>query len=138
MLKKASLYIVVLMVGIILAGTGLILSQEELKAVSGICIGVGSGIFGMSFSRLLAKRFERKNPGMARQNEIELHDERNTMIRNRAKAKSADAVQWLILGLAFLLILINAPLWATLASVGVYLLYHLLYFYYIGRYQKEL
>ena len=138
MLIKKPLAIAALILGVVAVGIGFSLDGEKLKTVSGVLIGIGAGLFGMSLSHLIMIRIERKNPQIARQNEIALHDERNTMIRNRAKAKSADVTQWFILGLAFIMILIDAPLWSTVSAIGVFVLYHILLLYFGSRYQKEL
>ena len=42
---------------------------------------------------------------------IELQDERNILIRQKAKAKSADIIQWLMMIIAYFAIFANAPLW---------------------------
>ena len=138
MLMKKSVYISTLLLGIILIGVSFLLTGEDLKTLAGVSIGVGAGLVGMSVSNLYMKHLEQKNPQMTKQNEIEFKDERNTLIRYRAKAKSADIVQWFVLGVAYLMILINAPLWATFATVFVYLLYHLLAMYFIIKLQKEI
>ena len=71
-------------------------------------------------------------------NEIEFSDERNTMIRNKAKAKVGDIIQWLIMGIAYITIVIDAPLWVTLVVIGVFLLKNELEVYFMNKFQKEL
>lgn len=60
------------------------------------------------------------------------------MIRNKAKAKVGDIIQWLIMGIAYITIVIDAPLWVTLVVVGVFLLKNVLEVYFMNRFQKEL
>ncbi|MNE66406.1 hypothetical protein D3C80_1619560 [compost metagenome] len=79
-----------------------------------------------------------KNPGLEKQAIIDYHDERNTVIRNRAKAKAADITQWLIMAIAYVTILISAPLWVTLAVVVVFLIYHFMSHYLMVQYQKSM
>jgi hypothetical protein len=88
------------------------------KSVGGVCIGVGGGLLGMSISYLYMKRLEEKEPQLTKQKEIEFADERNTTIRNRAKAKAGDIIQWFIMGIAYVTILINASMWVTLIVVA--------------------
>jgi len=111
-------------------------NTEDNKAISGILIGIGAGLFGMSISNLLMKRFEDKNPGIKKLQEIEQNDERRIIISNKSKAKSADITRWLIIVIAYIMILINAPLWATLFTVLVFAAYHILCFYYAFKYEK--
>ena len=60
------------------------------------------------------------------------------MIRNKAKAKVGDITQWLIMGIAYITIVIDAPLWVTLVVVGVFLLKNALEVYFMNKFQKEL
>ena len=73
-----------------------------------------------------------------KQNEIELKDERNVLIRQRAKAKSADITQWLIMIIAYLEIFVNAPLWIILLTVGIFVLYNIIQIYYVNKFNKEM
>lgn len=138
MLKKTSFYICTLICGILLASSSFIFKAMLSKPLEGVLIGIGAGLFGMSISNLITKSIEKKNPEVMKQNEIELKDERNTMIRNKAKAHAGDIIQWFIIGIAYLLILSDASLWLTLAATMVYLLYHILGIYFMGKYQKEM
>ncbi|RCX23447.1 hypothetical protein DFP94_1011046 [Fontibacillus phaseoli] len=138
MLKKSSLYVSTLILGMILIGVSFLFPGEHLRALSGIMIGIGGGLAGLSVSNLIMKYYERKHPETAKQKTIEYKDERNTFIRYRAKAKAADINQWFIIAIALMLIIIDAPLWSTLAVVFVYLLYHLISTWFTIRYQNEM
>ena len=138
MLKKKSVYIVTLIIGIALLSLSFLVQGEELKTISGIMIGIGAGLFGTSIAKLWMKRFEEQNPDIMKDNEIEFKDERNTLIRYRAKAQAGDIVQWFIMGMAYLLIIIDAPLWVILITVGGFLLYNVLSLYFMSKYQKEM
>ncbi|MNN71685.1 hypothetical protein D3C81_1876440 [compost metagenome] len=80
----------------------------------------------------------RRNPDIEKQAAIDYHDERNMIIRNQAKAKAGDLTQWLIMAIAYITILISAPLWVTLAVVIVFLIYHFMSSYLIFKYQKNM
>lgn len=136
MLKKKSFYFFTMFIGICLIGVSLALRSEELKSISGVLIGVGAGLFGVSIVNLYMKKLEEKNPDIKKQNQIDLKDERNITIRNRAKAKAGDITQWLIMGIAYITILINAELWVTLVVVGVFLMYNVLGLYFTNKYQQ--
>ncbi len=138
MLKKKSFYISTLILGLTLIGVSFLFKGEDLKSISGVLIGIGAGLFGMSIANILMKNLEQKSPKKMKLNEIEFKDERNTIIRNRAKAKAGDIIQWFIMGIAYLTIIINAPLWVTLATVCVFLLYNILGVYLMTKYQKEM
>jgi hypothetical protein len=114
------------------------LTAESVKAVGGVMLGVGASLIGMGAASLLAKRYEKKHPDIARQNEIEQSDERSVMIRTKARATAGTVIQWLVIAFAFVLILADAPLWQTLAVVSVYTVYHVLFLVLTVRYQKQM
>ncbi|SDH99857.1 hypothetical protein SAMN05443529_1241, partial [Desulfosporosinus hippei DSM 8344] len=73
-----------------------------------------------------------------KQLEIEFNDERNKIIQNRAKASAADITQWFIIGLAYVMILFDYPLWLFGITVGIFLLYYLISIFFAVKYQKEM
>ena len=135
MQRKSMFYISSIIISVIM----IILSQfVELNSHSGILLGTGAGIIGASIAKLYTINLEKKNPDMIKENEIELQDERNVLIRQRAKAKSADITQWLIMIIAYLEIFVNAPLWIILLTVGIFVLYNIIQIYYINKFNKEM
>ncbi len=129
-MRKNSFYIVFLILGIALFAAGFLIQAEEWKAVSGILIGVGAGLAGANISNLVMKRYPEKV--------IELQDERNQQIKWKSKASSADIVQWLILGLAYLMILLDLPLWLILVTISVFIAKFVLEACFASRYQREM
>ena len=135
MQKKSTFYIMAITISVLM----IILSQfVELNSHSGILLGTGAGAIGASIAKLYSINLEKKNPDMIKENEIELQDERNVLIRQRAKAKSADITQWLIMIIAYLEIFVNAPLWIILLTVGIFVLYNIIQIYYINKFNKEM
>ena len=135
MQKKSTFYVTALIISVIM----IILSQfVELNSHSGILLGTGAGVLGANIAKLYFISLEKKNPDMIKENEIELQDERNVLIRQRAKAKSADITQWLIMIIAYLEIFVNAPLWIILLTVGIFVLYNIIQIYYINKFNKEM
>ena len=135
MQRKSTFYVMAITISVIM----IILSQfVELNSHSGILLGTGAGVFGANIAKLYFISLEKKNPDMIKENEIELQDERNVLIRQRAKAKSADITQWLIMVIAYLEIFVNAPLWIILLTVGIFVLYNIIQIYYINKFNKEM
>lgn len=140
MFRKKSIYIIMLALGIALLGIALYIRVYTglPRNVDAACIGVGAVLFGMSISGLCMKYWEKKAPDVMKQNKMEYLDDRNTMVRNRAKAKVADITQWLVMGIAYITILIDAPLWITLIIVSVFLLKNILEVFYMNKFQREM
>ena len=135
MQRKSTFYVMAITISVIM----IILSQfVELNSHSGILLGTGAGVIGASIAKLYTINLEKKNPDMIKENEIELQDERNVLIRQRAKAKSADITQWLIMVIAYLEIFVNAPLWIILLTVGIFVLYNIIQIYYVNKFNKEM
>ena len=135
MQRKSTFYVMAITISVIM----IILSQfVELNSHSGILLGTGAGVIGASIAKLYSINLEKKNPDMIKENEIELQDERNVLIRQRAKAKSADITQWLIMVITYLEIFVNAPLWIILLTVGIFVLYNIIQIYYINKFNKEM
>ena len=135
MQKKSMFYITAIIISVIM----IIVSQfVELNSHSGILLGTGAGVLGANIAKLYFINLEKKNPDIVKENEIELKDERNILIRQRAKAKSADIIQWLIMLIAYLEIFVNAPLWIILVTIGIFVLYNIIQIYYINKFNKEM
>ena len=135
MQKQSTFYITALIISIIMIIGSLFI---EHNSHSGILLGTGAGVLGANIAKLYFISLEKKNPDMIKENEIELQDERNVLIRQRAKAKSADITQWLIMIIAYLEIFVNAPLWIILLTVGIFVLYNIIQIYYINKFNKEM
>ena len=135
MQKKSMFYITAIIISVIM----IIGSQfVELNSHSGILLGTGAGVLGANIAKLYFINLEKKNPDIIKENEIELKDERNVLILQKAKAKSADITQWLIMLIAYLEILVNAPLWITLVTIGIFILYNIIQIYYVNKFNKEM
>ncbi|MDD4239195.1 MAG: hypothetical protein PHT62_11685 [Desulfotomaculaceae bacterium] len=137
MLKKTSFYVLKILLGIGLIGTSFLFWAED-KNISAVLIGIGLSLGGSSIFYLYIKYFQQKHPEIKKQLEIDYNDERNKIIQNRAKAKSADIIQWFIIGLAYVLLLFDYPLWLFGMTVGIFLLYYLISVYFVFKYQKEM
>lgn len=137
MLNKTSFYVFKLLLGMGLIGTSFLFWAED-KNISAVLIGIGLSLVGSSLFYLYTKYFQQKHPEIKKQFEIDVNDERNKIIQNRAKAKSADIIQWFILGLAYVMLLFDYPLWLFGITVGIFLLYYLMAIYFTVKYQKEM
>jgi hypothetical protein len=140
MIKTKSFYIAIIIVGACLFVAAILSSLmfEMPKSVAGVCLGIGTALLGIGIPKLIMKYCETTQPELMKQNQIEFHDERNTMIRNNAKAKASDIIQWFIMGIAYVAILVESPQWVIFAVVGVYLLKNILELVFTIKYQKEL
>lgn len=138
MKQRKNLYTALLVLGAALAAASLALGDAVTDAVGGMLMGVGSGLLAMGAANLLMLRWEAKDPRQARRSEIESKDERNVAIRRRAQAVSGEVLQWGVMAAAWISIGLDAPLWVTLAAVGVFVLKSALELVLMVRYQREM
>lgn len=136
---KQTLYLILGILGLVLAAVAKFLpAQVWNKTQIGAVIGVGAGLFGFGLVKWWVERWNEKNPEIVKQNEIERKDERNQLIRGKAQALSGEILHWLLMGGAWAAILLDAPLWVTLAFVGVFLLKTVLDLAFIAYYQRRM
>ena len=136
---KQTLYLILGILGLVLAAVAKFLpAQVWNKNQIGAVIGVGAGLFGFGLVKWWVERWNEKNPEIVKQNEIERKDERNQLIRSKAQALSGEILHWLLMGGAWAAILLDAPLWVTLAFVGVFLLKTVLDLAFIAYYQRRM
>ncbi|MFA9380686.1 MAG: DUF6442 family protein [Acetanaerobacterium sp.] len=117
---------------------GFVFTGEALKNLSGVCIGAGAGLFGVSAGQIISLLITQRNPEMMKRQQVEENDERNALIRDKAKGKGFDAMS-VIFGIAMLTcVLLDADIAVILVMVAAYLGAHGVSFYYLVRYSKEM
>ena len=139
MRRKKTLYTALMAAGMVfLLGA---LAAWKLSApdkFGGMLTGVGSGLLAMGFANWSFARRAERDPVQMRRDEIAANDERIVAIRRRAQAVSGEVLQWGVMAAAWLSIGFGAPLWITLAAVGVFLGKSVLELCLMVRYQREM
>ena len=136
---KKRLYMVLMGVGLVLLlGAFLAWKLSAPDGFGGMLTGVGSGLLAMGFVNWKMLCWTEKDPVRMRRDEIESNDERTVAIRRRAQAVSGEVLQWGIMAAAWLSIGFGAPLWVTLAAVGVFCGKTVLELSLMVRYQQEM
>ena len=142
--KKAKVYYALTALGFILFLTGIVLivlfpeSQGIKKTLPFICLGVGAGFCGSSIGGAISFRKLMKNPSLAKQKEIDIKDERNIAISNKAKATAYSATLIIFSVLIMFLAAVQVKTYITLVFVGAYLLVIFLHIYFYSKYSKEM
>lgn|SRR5690554_1587040 len=137
--NKRILYIVLTLVGLtlVLIG-GFVLDSVAAKVVSGIVIGGGAGLAGLSISQIITDIIIAGNPEHKQQIDIEANDERNIQINLMAKAKAFDFSVYLPLPIFLLLILAGTAREIILLLVAVYVLNWSIYLWYLNKFIKKM
>lgn len=134
-MKKSIGSVIALIIGLALLGAGLYLLKTVfaptgmLLALPYVFIGLGCGMFGQGVSGIVNRAVLKKNPEIAKQQEIEKKDERNQEIANRAKAKAYDAmifvfgalmVAFALMGMDFIPVLLLVFAYLYVVGVSIY------------------
>lgn len=138
LIPRVWLHIFLLLVGGILVAAGLLTMNESTKRLAGLCLGIGSGLSGMSAAQLIIQHYYARHPKLRKQAVIEQQDERHTVIRMRAKAKAFDVIIVVMIALPFLFIVTGTALWVVLSAIGLYVLGCFLQLFYIRKYSKQM
>lgn len=142
MKKKKPLLILGIIAGSLLNFTAIMLwagRGGSGRNITGVILIVGSFLFSTCINRLYRLSYEKEFSELVREEKIEYQDERNSLIRDRAKAKSADIIQWGILFAAGLVFVISdCPWWLVVVLLGIYLLQSGIVWYYMEKYRKEI
>lgn len=140
MLKKKWVYGIWIAIGVCLLAGGVLarVMGLENKPLEGVLLGLGAGLLGGGAANFYMRCLQERHPEEMKRSEVDFKDERNTAIRNRAKASSSDVIQWLVMGLAWLNILIDGPLWLTIVIVGVFVAKNAMDVLFMAKYEKEM
>ena len=142
-MKKGFMFILTV-IGFVLIIVGLCYLKSTsdpegiMIALPYICIGIGCGVFCHGMGEMISKQTMKKAPDIAKQIEIEKHDERNIEIANRAKGKAYDAMIYIFGALLVSFGLMGLAVYAILMLVFAYLLVVGISIYYRCKYDKEM
>lgn len=143
-MKKNIVNGITLIVGLALLGAGLYLVKTVfaptgvMLALPYVFIGLGCGMFGQGVSGFVNRAVLKKNPEIAKQQEIEQKDERNQEIANRAKAKAYDAMIFVFGALMVAFALMGMDFIPVIMLVAAYLYVVGVSIYYRCKLEKEL
>ena len=143
-MKRNTLQTILGILGLALLALGLYLVKTA-NATEGILltlpyafVGIGSGLFGQGMGGVIERRVLKKNPEILKQKEIEVNDERNQQISNRAKAKAYDVMVFVFGALMVAFALMGMDIIAVLLLVFAYLFVVGSAVYYRVKFEKEL
>ncbi len=143
-MKKHGLQTALGILGLVLLAAGLYLAKTIadplgiMRALPYVFIGIGCGLFGQGMGGVIEQRVLKKNPEILKQKEIEVNDERNQQISNRAKAKAYDVMVFVFGALMVVFALMGMDMVAVLLLVFAYLFVVGSHIYYRVKFEKEL
>lgn len=143
-MKKHGLQTALGILGLVLLAVGLYLvktidtAEGILLKLPYVFVGIGSGLFGQGLAGVIERSVYKRHPEQQKLKEIEVKDERNQEISNRAKAKAYDAMVFIFGALMLSFTLMNVELAVVLLLVFAYLFVVGIGIYYRIKLEKEL
>jgi hypothetical protein len=139
--NNKSFDILMIILGAALVLTAILLGAfklENLKAVGGVCIGLGVVLISIFSSHLYLRHVETKHPEILRKKNIEVNDERNTTIRGKAAVKVNNIFIWMLFAAILVFILLDVELYITLVLACLIAANGVLNAFFINHYNKQL
>ncbi len=126
-MKKSKIWAYVLLIiigGTLLSVGHFVFIGEELKSLSGLCVGIGAAAFVLGIGNFVGALVISKteNDEMTRKKNIEVNDERNTQIREKSAYQTLRVLQYTLYVFSLVLAFSNSPLYIVLIFAGIILL----------------
>ena len=141
-MSKNAMSIVITMLGVLCAIAGFFLLKNFTDMPSlpypYVLIGIGCGAFGHGFGSIISYKAIKNHPDLIKKKEVEINDERNQTISNKAKAKAYDCMIFVYGALILAFTLMNVSLPIILLMVFAYLFVSGYGIFYRFKYDKEL
>ena len=134
----------IIILGLVLLAVGLYLMiairdpQGIMLTLPYICLGVVCGLLGHGMGDYVSQRALRNNPEKQRTLQIDSTDERSIAIRNRAKGKVFDIMNYVFGALLLVFALMRIDFRAVLLLVFAYLFADGIFLYYCVKFNKEM
>ncbi len=112
--------------------------QGIIRALPYVCISFGCGLFGYGMGDVLSERALDSDPELKKKMDIEINDERNVTIANKAKGKAFDMMTFVFGSLMVSFALMGIDIVAVLLLVFAYLFVHGFSLYYRFKFEKEM
>ena len=123
-------------VGITLITVGIL--KDYSNNINGALIGLGSGLIGAALAQLFTIRIYSKNPEKLKVKTVEVNDERNIMIKEKARAKTYGIFNFVLSALLLLLVFMGLkPIWLS-AAISLYIIRYIIEIFFINKYMKEM
>lgn len=138
---KRFLWAITALAGVIAVLTGFyVLIGESLKMLSGLCIGAGSAAVGLGLGGLIRTFLisASEDEEILRAKEIEMKDERNTRIREKAGYMTARIMNYALLAFVLILGFIGADKVILLSACALIVLEAVLVIVFSNYYAKKM
>jgi len=127
------------LLGMTLFLIGVILMKNNAeKYIYGLFIGLGLGIFIIFARKIEASVVWKKYPDIKQHLEIEINDERNTIIRDKAGFKTNLIMNYLLLVLTIMFAFMGVSVYVVLSMVALIITQGVLFIIFSNQYEQKL
>lgn len=119
---------------------GFVLVEENLKMISGLCIGIGAAVFSISIGNLIGALILSKTQydEILRKKNILVNDERNIRIREKVRAKINQVVIYVLSVIIIVMGFMRINIIAIIMVASVFLIEFVLAIALTGYYSKRM
>lgn len=111
---------------------------DEFSRLSTLITALGGGLIGGSTARWYRIKRIEETPNKSKAIEIEYNDERNTLIRYKAKSISGEITNWIFVVVAYICIVKDYSSWLIYSILAIVLSKYIFEAIFIKKYNKEL
>jgi len=126
---------------LIVIGISLVLISiflEFTNNANGALIGIGSGVIGASIAQLITIKIYSKDPSKQKTKTIEVNDERNILIKQKAKSSTYKIFTYVLSIVLMSLVFMNLDSIWLFAAVSLYIIRFITEIFFISKYMKEM
>ena len=127
---------VALLIGTMLIILGVVLNLTD--NISGAFLGIGAGLCGAAASILISIKLYNKHPQMLKNKNIEVNDERNIIIKDKAKASAFRIYTFVLSAVLMSLVFANLSSVWLFAAICLYIFRFVLEIFFVSKYMKEI
>lgn len=140
MFNKKLLNCIIALTGILIFIFGFYLMNNDVNkgGLTGILVGIGSGLFGVGLANIFTLFYIQKNPEKAKWKEIQVNDERNKILKYKTGSTIYTINWYIICVLMVIASILEAPIWIRFSLVGIIVLDAILYIIIFNIYNKNI
>ena len=138
--KKILLMAAVLLLGLASIYVAAFVIKDEHKSIGGILLGIGSAASALSLGGLIQNIFVPKAvlKQQKQQKEIEVNDERNIRIREKAGLVISRIMFYMIIVVLWVFVFMDVDMWIILLMTGMLVVYFVMLIVLTNYYSKRM
>ena len=120
MFNKRKMSYAGMLMGLLITLVGVYLMiKNPFFAYTGLILGIGVALFGISFANIFENWYAKKNPGLVKEKNIAMNDERNKLIKYKTESQIYTIDTYALVIIMIASVGLGAPSWFILLLAGI-------------------